>query len=141
MTARYLRGLGDTNILIYLERLAVDQLPAELVISTVSLAELSAGVHSAVDAGERARRVLRLQRLEATFSPLPFDVEAARQYGIIAAEVIAMGRRPRGRGADLMIASIAAANKLPLFTTNPADFRGLESVVTVVPVPVPAPAP
>jgi predicted nucleic acid-binding protein len=141
VTARYLRGLGDTNILIYLERLAVDQLPAELVISTVSLAELSAGVHSAVDAGERARRVLRVQRVEATFSPLPFDVEAARQYGIIAAEVIAMGRRPRGRVADLMVASIAAANKLPLFTTNPADFRGLESVVTVVPVPVPVPAP
>lgn len=141
MTARYLRGLGDTNILIYLERLAVDQLPAELLTSTVSLAELSAGVHSAVDAGERARRVLRVQRVEATFSPLPFDVEAARQYGIIAAEVIAMGRRPRGRVADLMIASIAAANKLPLFTTNPADFRGLESVVTVVPVPVPASAP
>ncbi len=141
MTTRYLRGLGDTNILIYLERLAVDQLPAELITSTVSLAELSAGVHSAVDAGERARRVLRVQRVEATFSPLPFDVEAARQYGIIAAEVIAMGRRPRGRVADLMIASIAAANKLPLFTTNPADFRGLESVVTVVPVPVPASAP
>jgi predicted nucleic acid-binding protein len=141
VTARYLRGLGDTNILIYLERLAVDQLPAELVTSTVSLAELSAGVHSAEDAGERARRVLRVQRVEATFSPLPFDVEAARQYGIIAAEVIAIGRRPRGRVADMMIASIAAANKLPLFTTNPADFRGLESVVTVVPVPVPASAP
>jgi predicted nucleic acid-binding protein len=141
VTTRYLRGLGDTNILIYLERLAVDQLPAELITSTVSLAELSAGVHSAVDAGERARRVLRVQRVEATFSPLPFDVEAARQYGIIAAEVIAMGRRPRGRVADLMIASIAAANKLPLFTTNPADFRGLESVVTVVTVPVPASAP
>jgi predicted nucleic acid-binding protein len=140
VTARYLRGLGDTNILIYLERLAVDQLPAELLTSTVSLAELSAGVHSAVDAGERARRVLRVQRVEATFRPLPFDVEAARQYGIIAAEVIAMGRRPRGRVADLMIASIAAANKLPLFTTNPADYRGLESVVTVVPVPVPASA-
>ena len=141
MTARYLRGLGDTNILIYLERLAVDQLPAELLISVVSLAELSAGVHSAVDAVERARRVLRVQRAEATFSPLPFDVEAARQYGIIAAEVIAMGRKPRGRVADLMIAGIAAAKKLPLFTTNPADFRGIESVVTVVPVPVPAPAP
>lgn len=137
MTARHLRGLGDTNILIYLERLAVDQLPAELLISTISLAELSAGVHSAIDAGERARRVLRVQRVEATFSPLPFDVEAARQYGIIAAEVIALGRRPRGRVADLMIASIAAANQLPLFTTNPADFRGLESVVTVVPVPIP----
>jgi predicted nucleic acid-binding protein len=137
VTARYLRGLGDTNILTYLEQLPVEQLPSELVVCSVSLAELSAGVHSAVDAVERGRRIVRLQRVEATFSPLPFDAEAARQYGIIAAEVISMGRKPRGRVADLMIASIAAANRLPLFTTNPADFHGLESVVTVVPVPVP----
>jgi predicted nucleic acid-binding protein len=140
VTTRYLRGLGDTNILIYLERLPASHLPAELLTSTVSLAELSAGTHSAADTAERARRVLRVQRVEATFSPLPFDVEAARQYGVIAAEVIAMGRKPRGRVADLMIAAIAAANSLPLFTTNPGDYRGLESAVTVVPVPVPAPA-
>lgn len=137
MTARYLRGLGDTNILIYLELLATDQLPAELLISTVSLAELSAGVHATEDTAERSRRILRVQRVEATFTPLPFDVEAARLYGVIAAEVISMGRKPRGRIADLMIAGIAAANKLALFTTNPADFQGLESVVTVVPVPIP----
>jgi predicted nucleic acid-binding protein len=117
--------------------LATDQLPTELLTSTVSLAELSAGVHSAEDATERARRVVRVQRVEATFSPLPFNVEAARQYGVIAAEVISVGRKPRGRVADLMIAAIAAANGLPLFTTNPAGFHGLESVVTVVPVPVP----
>jgi predicted nucleic acid-binding protein len=141
VNARYLRGLGDTNILIYLERLVVEQLPAELLTSTVTLAELSAGVHSAADATERARRIIRVQRVEATFSPLPFDVEAARQYGVIAAELIATGRQPRRRVADLMIASIAAANRLPLFTTNPADFRGLEAIVTVVPVPVPPPAP
>jgi predicted nucleic acid-binding protein len=60
-----------------------------------------------------------------------------RQYGVVAAEVIRMGRKARGRIADLMIASIAAANRLPLLTTNPADFQGLESVVTVVPVPIP----
>ncbi len=135
MTARYLRGLGDTNILIYLERLPTDQLPAELLTSTVSLAELSAGIHAAEDTSERSRRILRLQRVEATFTPLPFDVEAARQYGVIAAEVISMGRKPRGRIADLTIASIAAANRPPLFTTNPANFQGLESFVTVVPVP------
>jgi predicted nucleic acid-binding protein len=137
VTAHYQRGLGDTNILIYLERLSADQLPTELLISAVSLAELSAGVHSAMDAAECARRVLRLQRVEATFSPLPFDAEAARHYGLIAAEVIANGRKPRSRIANLMIASIAATNQLPLFTTNPADFRGLEPVVTVVPVPLP----
>jgi predicted nucleic acid-binding protein len=137
VTATHERGLGDTNILIYLERLAVGQLPVELLTSTVSLAELSAGVHLAQDASERALRMIRVQRVEATFSPLPFDVEAARQYGRIAAEVINAGRKPRGRVADLMIAAIAAANGLPLFTTNPADFHGLESAVTVVPVPVP----
>jgi predicted nucleic acid-binding protein len=137
VTARYPRGLGDTNILICLERLRADQLPAELLISTVSLAELSAGVHSAEDAVERARRVTRVQRVEATFSPLPFDTEAARHYGVIVAEVISIGRKPRERVADLMIASIAAANSIPLFTTNPADFHGVESVVTVVPVPIP----
>jgi hypothetical protein len=47
-----------------------------------------------VDAVELARRVLRVQRLEATFSPLPFDVEAARQCGLIAAEVIATAASP-----------------------------------------------
>lgn len=141
MTARYLRGLGDTNILIFLERLSTHELPAELLTSTVTLAELSAGVHSATDATERAQRILRLQRIEATFSPLPFDTEAARQYGAISAEVVKMGRKPRGRIADLMIASVASANRLPLFTTNPADFQGLEAVVTVVPVQAPPPSP
>lgn len=138
MAQPYPQGLGDTNILIQIERLAAERLPAELLISTVTLAELSAGVHSAEDAGERGRRIARLQRVEAAFSPLPFDADAARQYGVIAGEIIAMGRKPRGRVADLMIASVAAANRIPLFTTNPDDFRGLESVLTVVPVPVPA---
>jgi predicted nucleic acid-binding protein len=80
-----------------------------------------------------------LQRVEAAFSPLSFDAQAARQYGVIASEVIAMGRKPRSRVADLMIGSVAAAHRLPLFTTNPDDFRGLNRVLTVVPVPVPVP--
>ena len=138
MAQPYLRGLGDTNILIQLERLTAEGLPAELLISTITLAELSAGVHSADDAGERGRRIARLQRVEAAFNPLPFDTEAARHYGVIAGEIIATGRKPRGRVADLMIASVAAASRLPLFTTNPDDFRGLESVLTLVPVPIPA---
>jgi predicted nucleic acid-binding protein len=134
---QYPRGLGDTNIIIHLEQLAVADLPTELLISAVTLAELAAGVHSADDGAERGRRIARLQRVEAAFSPLSFGAEAARQYGVIASEVIAMGRKPRRRVADLMIASVAAANRLPLFTTSPDDFRGLDRVLAVVPVPVP----
>ncbi len=33
-----------------------------------------------------------------------------------------------------MIAATAAAEQLPLFTTNPDDFRGLDEIVTIVAV-------
>jgi predicted nucleic acid-binding protein len=33
-----------------------------------------------------------------------------------------------------MIAAVAAAAGLPLYTTNPDDFDGLEGIVRVVPV-------
>ena len=33
-----------------------------------------------------------------------------------------------------MIASIAIAEELPLFTTNQGDFAGLEDLLTLVPV-------
>lgn len=137
MSTPYLRGLADTNILIHLERLPAAHLPAELLTSAVTLAELSAGVHQTDDPAERGRRIARLQRVEAIFEPLPFDAEAARQYGVIVAGVVAAGRKPRRREADLMIAAIAAANRLPLYTTNPGDFLGAEGSVNVIAVPRP----
>ncbi|MFE5851854.1 hypothetical protein ACFQ61_01320 [Streptomyces sp. NPDC056500] len=79
-----------------------------------------------------------LQRAENEFDPIPFDVEAARIYGRVCAAVIGAGRKPRRRVAALMIAAIAIAEDLPLFTTNPDDFTGLEDLLTVVPVHRPA---
>ena len=74
------------------------------------------------------------QRAENEFDPIPFDAEAARIYGRICAAVISAGRKPRRRVADLMIAAIAVAEDLPLFTTNPDDCKGLDDLLTVVPV-------
>jgi predicted nucleic acid-binding protein len=97
---------------------------------------------SAYDAAvERARRMDVLQRAEHEFDPIPFDTEAARVYGRVTAAVIAAGRKPRRRALDLMIASIAIAEGLPLYTTNPDDFVGLGQLVTVVPVRRPVTAP
>ena len=143
------QGMLDTNILILRKSINPAELPDEMAISTVTLAELSAGPHevrsndeqSAYDErAERARRMSVLQRAEADFDPIPFDTEAARIYGQVAAAAIAIGRKPRARVADLMIASTAIAEGLALFTTNPDDFRGLDHLLTVVPVtrpPVP----
>lgn len=130
------RGLIDTNIVIHLAALAV-RACRMMVISAVRLAELSAGPHHASDPAERARRMSVLQRAESTFAPLPFDTEAARAFGLIAAAVLAAGRAPRRRIADLMIASTAVANRLPLHTTNAGDFTGLGDLMAVVAVPRP----
>ncbi|WP_066906496.1 type II toxin-antitoxin system VapC family toxin [Millisia brevis] len=133
------RGLLDTNILILRHGIDPEELPDEMAISAITLAELSAGVHlvsgnDARAADERARRAAVLQRVENEFDPLPFDADAARIFGRISAAVQARGRTPRRRIADLMIASVSTAAMLPLYTTNPDDFDGLDGIVRVIPV-------
>ncbi len=125
------RGLLDTSVVIDLDRVAADALPAQVAVSAVTMAELAAGPSAATDDTERARRQDRLQRAEAVFDPLPVDTEAARAYGRVYAAVRAHGRNPRRRFADLLIAAVALANALPVVTRNAADFAGLEDLIDV----------
>jgi predicted nucleic acid-binding protein len=136
----------DTNILILRRFVNPDELPDEMAISVITLAELSAGPHQVRpdseqtgydEHAERGRRLDVLQRAEHEFDPIPFDSEAARAYGQVIAAVIGSGRSPRRRMADLMIASTAIAAGLPLYTTNPDDFAGLDDLLAVVPVTCP----
>lgn len=137
------QGMLDTNILIMRRWVDPAELPDEMAISAITLAELSAGPHLVRRDGEqggyhehaeRARRLDVLQRAENEFDPIPFDSEAARAFGQVAAAVVAAGRTPRRRTADLMIAATAIAAGLPLFTTNPGDFAGLAGLLPVIPV-------
>ena len=124
------RGLVDTSVVVDLGHTVIDDLPEEIAIAAVTLAELAAGPHATADPLERARRQERLQVAEATFDAIPFDAAAARAYGRVYAEVTAAGRKARGRRAlDLLIAATALAAGLPLFTRNPSDFDGLGALV------------
>lgn len=134
MAERQERGLLDTSVVVDLQALEAAQLPREGAVSAITMAELAAGPAAAKDPNERAVRQDRLQRTEATFESIPFGTEAARVYGRIYGAAIAGGRRPRSRVADLMIAAVAVAEGLPLFTRNPEDFVGLEELVEVIAV-------
>ncbi|TML25521.1 MAG: type II toxin-antitoxin system VapC family toxin [Actinobacteria bacterium] len=135
MAEHHERGLVDTSVVIDLGRVDPADLPSEIAVSAVTLAELAAGPHATADPDQRARRQDRLQRVEATFESLPVDGTVARAYGRVYAAVAAEGRKARGRRAfDLLIAATAVAAGLPLYTRNPDDFQGLESLIEVATV-------
>jgi predicted nucleic acid-binding protein len=137
--SRHQSGLLDTSVVIGLERIRdVSALPERPLISTITLAELSVGPLVAHDS-ERAARMARLQQVESDFDPLPFDAPAARALGRVAASLRQAGRKPAARAYDAMIAAIAVANDLPLYTCHPRDFAGIDGL-DVVAVTIPNPS-
>lgn len=135
--ARPSRGLLDTRTLILLPRIDdPDDLPDEPLISTITLAALTMGPLVATSDTERVARQAHLQQAEADFDPLPFDAPAARAFGAVAVSLRRSGRTPRARGFDALIAAVALANDLPVYTANPDDFAGIDGL-EVVPVDVP----
>jgi tRNA(fMet)-specific endonuclease VapC len=130
------RGVLDTSTLIMLPRVTEAAfLPVEPLITAVTLAELSVGPLVASTDAERAARQAHLQQAEADFDPLPFDAQAARAFGRVAASLRRAGRKVNARTYDTMIAATALANGLPVYTCNPDDFAGIEGL-QVVPVPL-----
>ena len=130
-----LEGLLDTSAVIALAGLRDPSvLPTRPMISAITLAELSVGPLVTDDDAERARRQQHLQRVEADFDPVPFDADAARAFGQVAAYLRRAGRKPAARSYDAMIAATAISTGLPLYTANPDDFEGIAGL-TVISVP------
>ena len=131
------RGVLDTSTVILLQRLSdASALPAEPLVTTITLAELAVGSLVAQEEDERVTRQAHLQQAEADFTPLPFDAAAARAFGGVAASLRRSGRKTHARAYDAMIAATALANDLPVYTCNPDDFKGIDRL-QVVGVPVP----
>lgn len=118
-------GLLDTSTVILLPRLREADLPSEPAVSTITLAELSVGPLVSSNRRERAARQSHLQQAEADFDAIPFDAAAARAFGRVAADLRRAGRKPAARAFDALIAAVAVANQIPLYTVNPSDFAGI----------------
>ena len=129
---RYKSGVLDTCTYIDLAQLDPGVLPEVPEITAITMAELQQGVAMAKNAITRAARTELLGAAIVDFDPLPFDGEAAARYGTLVALTIESKRDPRPRRMDLMIAAIASARDLPLFTRNLDVFAGLDDMVTVI---------
>ena len=97
---------------------------AAVFTSVVSLGELSFGVHSCADPGERARRAAFFRQIEA--SPmLEISKHTAEAFGLLCASLKQAGRSPRPRYNDLWIAAQAIENDFVLLTLNGKDFANM----------------
>ncbi|WP_421530628.1 type II toxin-antitoxin system VapC family toxin [Mycobacterium sp. THU-M104] len=124
-------GLLDTSVVVdWHDPAVLASLPDEAAISAITAAEPASAPHLADSPVEAAKRQARLQEVESALEPIPFDAAAARSFGLVIA-VVREGRKPRSRFADLLIAAIAHANRLDLYTRNGDDFTGLEGLVRV----------
>jgi len=115
--------LIDTNIWVeYLKRMprsaavrrrlrAVPK--SQVFLWSVVKAEL---LYGAEKSDQRLRNLEHLSRLFGAYESLPFDDNAAEQYGRITAELDRTGRPIAN--VDLMIAAIALANGMTLVTRD-----------------------
>lgn len=122
------RAILDTSVIIAAD---VAPIPGVLAISAITLAELQFGVLVATSADVRAERLRRLSLLQQHFDALPVDEAVAISYGRLASAVVEVGRRPRRRAMDLLIAATAHAHGARLYTRNPDDFAGLENLIDI----------
>jgi predicted nucleic acid-binding protein len=123
--------LYDTSVVIDIEQVDLgEHLDDAVVVSAVTVGELAYGI----GLKDQAARELRLRRVLNSYEVVPFGVEEAKLYGVLADLVRAAGRNPRPRRLDLQIAATAAAARLPLLTMNLDDFLGVSRLVDVVPI-------
>ncbi len=125
------RAILDTSILIAREqgRPLRRQLPDQVAVSVVSIAELELGVLVAADSDTRAQRLRTLSEVRALAGALPIEERTASAYAQLAARSLAAGRRPRV--FDSWIAATALVNSAEVWTQD-SDFSDFAAAVPFV---------
>ena len=123
-----MRYLLDTNILSKRDsyakaRTRILQHYLQVAISSISIAEISAGIEYLHAGRKRAELEAFLRELLQEHVIFPFGTAEALAWG----KYIASAGRPLPR-YDSLIAATAIANNLEVVTENTADFPGVQSV-------------
>jgi tRNA(fMet)-specific endonuclease VapC len=123
--------LLDTNIISYwmrgdqrlIERLK-QYAPAELSLSTITLAEILYGIEKS-PVRKRTRRT-KIDQISSILGMFTFDEQAAAIYAVVRAQLERKGEPISER--DTQIASIALANRLTLVTHNVKEFGRIDKL-------------
>ena len=121
----------DTNIIAYarnnrpeavLQRL-LQHRPEDICISAITLAELEYGVYNSL---RPEQNQLALMTFLSSIAVVPFDADAAREYGLIRADLKKKGTLIGAN--DLLIAAHARALGVTLVTNNTREFERVEGL-------------
>jgi predicted nucleic acid-binding protein len=124
------RALLDTSVFIAREqgRSLARELPDQVAVSVVTLAELEVGVLVARDEDARARRIATLVAARERAAGIPIDQPVASTYARLASAALRAGRRPRIH--DTWIAATAAVHGAAVWTQDD-DFTEFAEVEVV----------
>lgn len=126
-----MRFMLDTNIIAYaknnrpetvLKRL-MQHCPEDYCISSITLAELEFGVYNSA---RPEQNQLALVTFLARIKVVSFDADAAREYGIIRADLTRKGTLIGAN--DLLIAAHARALDVTLVTNNTREFERVDGL-------------
>ena len=124
------RGLADTSVFIARESgrpIRTQDLPEQLAVSVVTVAELRAGVLAATDPIIRERRLDTLTAA-LTLEPIPIDLAVANAWARLRLSLRVAGRRMPLN--DSWIAATAMALDVPVVTQDD-DFPPLPDLTVV----------
>jgi predicted nucleic acid-binding protein len=123
---------GGTVLLDTTALIRGSRLPQKTAISVLSVAELQSSIYAVDRPAQRRSRELLLAGVLERYKPLNVTYEVAISYRQIDAAVRAIGREPRRRRIDLLIAATALSHGLALATHNVGDFAGLDALIEVI---------
>lgn len=126
-----IRYMLDTNTVVYAQKQnpvsvlkhLLSHNPSEIAISSITLAELEYGIYNS---SKPAQNQIALTMFLSEITVLPFDSDAAFEYGFIRFDL-------KSRGAiigpnDLLIAAHAKSQDITLVTHNLREFSRIEGL-------------